>query len=75
MIYIPFPRPLENLQPNSPESKPHTKSKIDIGFEENSPHQEGIVSEFYQKLNKSYSQEPKDLESLVNTIRLFQIFY
>ena len=63
LIYRPFPRPLENLQPNSPEKKPDTKSKIDIEFEENSPHQEGIISEFHQRPNKSYFQELKDLEN------------
>ena len=57
---------------NSQESKPDIKSKIDIKFEEISPHQEGIISEFYQRPNKSYFQEPKDLESLVNSSRLVQ---
>ena len=66
--------PLENLWPNSPENKPDTKPKIYIEFEKNSPHQEGIISEFYQRPNKSYFQEPKDLESLVNTSRLVQKF-
>ena len=46
----PFPRPPENLQTNSPENKPDTKPEIDIEFEQNSPHQEGIISEFYQRL-------------------------
>ena len=73
-IYTPFPRPPENLQPNSPESKPYANPKIDIEFEENSPHQEGIISEFYKRPNKSYFWEPKDLESLVNTSRLVKIF-
>ena len=39
LIYRPFPRPLQNLQPNSPESKPDTQSKIDAEFVENSLHQ------------------------------------
>ena len=73
-IYRPFPRLLENLQPSSLENKPDTKPKIDIEFDENSPHQEGIISEFYQRPNKSYFQEPKDLESLVHTSRLVQNF-
>ena len=73
-IYRPFPRPPENLQPNSSENKPNAKPKIDIEFEENSPHQEGIISEFYQRPDKSYFQEPKDLESLVNTSKLVQKF-
>ena len=51
-----------------------TKLKIDIKFEENSPHQGGIISEFYQRPNKSYFQEPKDLKSLVNTCNLVQKF-
>ena len=70
-----FPRPTENLQPNNPENKPNAKPKIDIEFEENPLHQEGIISEFYQRPDKSYFQELKDLESLVNTSRLVQTFY
>ena len=53
-IYRPPSRPPENLRPNSPESKPDERPKIDVEFEENSPHQEGIISEFYQRPNKSY---------------------
>ena len=37
-IYRPFPRPLENVWPNSPENMPDTKPKIDVEFEENSLH-------------------------------------
>ena len=47
---------------------------IDVDFEENSPHQEGIMSKLYQRPNKTYFQEPKDLESLVNTSNLIQKF-
>ena len=32
---------------------------IDIDFEENSPHQERIIFELYQRPNKTYFQEPK----------------
>ena len=73
-IYRPSPRPPENLQPESPENKPVTKPKIDTEFEENSLHQEGIISEFYQRPNKSYLQQPKNLENLVNTGNLVQKF-
>ena len=45
---------------------------IDIDFEENSLHQEGIISELYQRPDKTYFQELKDLESLVNTSNLIQ---
>ena len=45
---------------------------IDVDFEENSPHQEGIISELYQRPDNTYFQEPKDLESLLNTSNLVQ---
>ena len=70
LIYGPFPRPLENLGSNRPENKPDTKPQVNIEFKENSPHQEGIISGSYQRPDKSYFQEPKDLESLVNTHKL-----
>ena len=43
-------------------------------FEENSPYQEGVTSETYQRPDKSYFQEPKELENLVNTGKLVQRF-
>ena len=59
LIYRSPPRPPENLPPESPENKSITKPKIDTEFEENSLHQEGIISEFYQRPDKSYLQQPK----------------
>ena len=59
---------------NHPESESDTKPEIDIEIEENSPHQEGIILEVYQRPHKSYFQEPKDLESLINTCNLVQKF-
>ena len=58
----------------SPENKSVTKPKIDTEFEENSPHQEGIISEFHQRPNKSYLQQPINLENLLNTGNLVQNF-
>ena len=74
LIYRPPPRPPENLWPKSPENMSVNKPKIDIVFEENSPHQEGIISEFFQGPNKLYLQQPKDPENLVNTGNLVQTF-
>ena len=71
-IYRPPPRSPENLQPQNSESKADASPKIDIEFEENSLYQEGIISEAYQRPDISYFQEPKELESLVNTSRLVQ---
>ena len=73
-IYRPPPKPPENLQPHSPQSKPDTRPKIDIAFQENSLYQEGIISKAYQRPDKSYFQEPRQLESLVNTGKLVQKF-
>ena len=49
LIYRPPPRPPDNLRPNCPETESDTKPKIDIESEENSPHQEGIISQIYQR--------------------------
>ena len=73
-FFRPPPRPPDNLWPESPRTHTTNKSKIDIDFEENSPHQEGIISELYQRPDETYFQEPKDLESLVNTSNLIQNF-
>ena len=75
LIDRPPPRLPDNLRPNHPEGESDTKPKIDVEFEENSPHQEGIISEFYQRPDKSYFHEPKDLESLVNTRNLVHNFF
>ena len=40
-------------------------------FKENSPYQ-GVISEIFQRPEKSYFQEPKDSENLVNMGRLVQ---
>ena len=57
-----------------PKNKLVTMPKIGTEFEKNSLHQEGIISEFYQRPNKSYLQQPKDLENLVNISNLIQKF-
>ena len=40
--------------------------KVDI--EENSPFQEGIISETYERPDKSYVQEPFELKDLMDTL-------
>ena len=46
--------------------------KVDI--EENSPFQEGIISETYERLGTSYIQEPYELTDLIDTTKLIQKF-
>ena len=56
------------------ESKTDASPRIDLEFEDNSPYQEGVITETYQKPDRSYLQEPKELENLVNMGRLVQKF-
>ena len=46
--------------------------EINKDFEENSPYQEGIISEIYQRPNKSQILDPPELIDLVNTERIVQ---
>ena len=48
--------------------------EINLDFEDNSPFQEGVISEAYQRPDKSFFQEPQELHSLVNTGNLIQKF-
>ena len=45
-----------------------------IEFEENSPHLEGIISETYERPDKSFIQEPPELKDLIDTSQLIQKF-
>ena len=45
-----------------------------INFEENSPYQEGIISETYERWDKSYFKEPSELKDLIDTTKLVQRF-
>ena len=46
-----------------------------IEFEENSPHQEGIISETYERPDKLYIQEPTELKDLIDTTKSIQKFF
>ena len=48
---------------------------MNTDFEENSPYQEVVISETYQRKDKSYFQEPPELQGLVSTGKLVQSFY
>ena len=57
------------------QSSPSTENinpDISLYFEENSPFQEGIISEIIPKRDKSLFQEPKELDDLSNTGNLVQ---
>ena len=47
---------------------------MNMDFEENSPYQEGVISETYQRPDRSHFQEPSELDNLISTGKLVQNF-
>ena len=45
-----------------------------VEIEENSPFQEGIISEIYERPNTSYVQEPQELKDLIDITNVIQKF-
>ena len=45
-----------------------------VEIEENSPFQEGIISEIYERPDTSYVQEPQKMKDLIDTTKLIQKF-
>ena len=59
LTYRPSPKPIRSNTPRSQESSHSSESSdINLDFEENSPFQEGLFSEAYQRPDKSSFQEP-----------------
>ena len=74
-----YPEPIARPMPKPPElidkrTKPKQSagSTPNIDFEENSPHQEGIILETYINLDQSYFERPQELIDLVDTSKLVQ---
>ena len=59
--------------PEFPE-KFYIDSELTTSFKENSPFQEDVISDTYQRPDKYFFQEPQEQESLINTGRLIQKF-
>ena len=79
--YRPIPLysdPILRLSPKPPDSNDTSNDLLDldternINFEENSPYQEGIICEMYERLNKFYFKEPSELKDLIDTTKLVQ---
>ena len=79
--------PYHNLYARPPPRPPDVTNSIDsqkdlletdldrnVDIEENSPFQEGIISETYERPDKSYVQEPYELKDLIDTTKLVQKF-
>ena len=69
---VPQARPPPKPPDNSSKKQEVESSKIEI--EENSPCQESIISEVYERPNKSYFQEPIELKDLIDTNNIVQRF-
>ena len=70
-VYRPLPKPIKQdmSYPQSSQSSINIEDispNINFDFKENSPFQEGIMSETFQRLDKSFFQEPKELRDLKN---------
>ena len=78
--YRPPPKPIRSNVPRSQEShKVHQSVEninpdINLDFEENSPFQEGVISETFKRPDKSFFQDPKELNDLINMGNLIQKF-
>ena len=72
------PNQISNPIPKLPERVIQNDKKIDLeldleinrDIEENSPYQEGIISEVYERPHKSQLVDPPELTDLVNTERI-----
>ena len=79
----PYHEPFVRPPPRSPDMTAMKDNRKDLSdfdmdrkikFEENSPHQEGIISETYKIPDKSYIQESTELKDLIDTAGLIQKF-
>ena len=77
-IHQPYPQPVKRLSPRPPDilgsQAPKTNTGIgpNLDFEENSPFQEGIITEMYESPDKSYIEQPQELTDLVDSTKLMQ---
>ena len=68
----PPPRPPDKMTQNVRQINLDLDLEINQDFEENSPYQEGIISEIYQRPEKSQLVESPELADLVNTDKIVQ---
>ena len=80
MQILSYPNPSMKPPPRLPDLKMQDvrKKNLDLDleinkdFEENSPYQEGIISEIYQRPDRSQLLEPPGLADLINTNNIVQ---
>ena len=67
----PPPRPADKKSQNDRQANLDLDIEINKDFEENSPYQEGIISEIYQRPDRSQMIEPPELVDLIDTNKIF----
>ena len=67
LVIRPPPRLPDPLEPTP---KVNTGIEPNLDFEENSTHQEGIITETYESPDKSYLEQPQELTDLVDSTKL-----
>ena len=76
-----YPDPYARPSPKPPDALNPLDSQKDlldndwdrkVEIEENSPFQEGIILEIYERPDNSYGQEPQELTDLIDTTKLIQ---
>ena len=70
-------QPSVRLPPKPPNvdnvtESPNLGPEPNVDLEENSPHQEGIITETYVAPDQSYLEQPQELTKLVNTWKVVQ---
>ena len=70
-----YPLPIVRLFPRPPDplvSNPNVTAEIEtnLDFEENSPHQEGIITETYESPDKSYLEQSQELSDLMDSTKV-----
>ena len=79
LYHDPYPRP-PTRPPDVTDPLHSWKDLLDnnldrnVDIQENSPFQEGIISEIYERLDTSYVQEAQELKDLIDTTKLIQKF-
>ena len=73
-VLLPYLLPQNRPPPKPPDQliKKQDTSDMKTDIEENSPFQENIISEIYERPDKSYFQEPIELKDLVDTKNIIQ---
>ena len=73
-IYRPPPKPTKIPLQEIHRNLMDYNTDINMNFKENTPYQEGVTSETYQRPDRSYFQEPSELDCLISTGKLVQKF-